>query len=216
MASVYRLDEFEKDLRSVLGRTSDYREIVDEARPFFRQLLGDDQLVPEAYRQPLPDKYAQYLLYKPDDEAFSLVAFVWGPGQTAPVHDHLTWGIVGIWRGKIEEKRYRRKPLGDGQPGSYALEEIRTVQAAQGDISFVYPPDHDIHGVSNPFDDVAITVHVYGTDIGKQQRFIYDLDSADLRPVVTKHANEQPIYSATSFPHVNGLPFHQNFSRDEV
>ncbi|MGG4033127.1 cysteine dioxygenase family protein [Paenibacillus cisolokensis] len=196
----YGLAAFENDLRAILGRASDFRQIIEEARPLFRQLLDDDELVPEAYRQPLPDKYAQYLLYKPEDNVFSVVAFVWGPGQTAPVHDHLTWGLVGVWRGGIEEKRYRRTWIEDGRQEAYKLQEVQTVRASQGDISYVYPPDRDIHGVSNPFDDTAITVHVYGTDIGQQQRFIYDIDSADARPVVTRHANAQPIYAAGALP----------------
>ncbi len=109
-----------------------------------------------------------------EDEAFSVIAFVWGPGQVAPVHDHLVWGLVGIYKGAVEEKRYRRVDHGEAAPRRYTLEEVGTVHATKGDISFVYPPDYDIHGVSNPHSEVAVTIHVYGADIGKQERHIHD------------------------------------------
>jgi len=190
----YGFKDLEADIRTVLARTDDNRIIVDHVRPLLLKILKRDDLLPQSYLQPLPDKYAQYLLYKPEDEAFSVIAFVWGPGQTAPVHDHLVWGVVGIWQGSIEEKRYRRIDHGEAALQRYTLEEVGTVHAVKGDISFVYPPDYDIHGVSNPYHETAVTIHVYGADIGKQERHIHDPVSAHVRHVVTKHDNEEPIY----------------------
>ncbi|ALS21776.1 MULTISPECIES: cysteine dioxygenase family protein [Paenibacillus] len=195
MSTAYGFKELEADIRSVLSRTGDFRTIVDEVRPFLQTLLQSDELLPERYQQPLPHKYAQYLLYKPEDEAFSVIAFVWGPGQVAPVHDHLVWGLVGIYKGAVEEKRYRRVDHGEAAPRRYTLEEVGTVHATKGDISFVYPPDYDIHGVSNPHSEVAVTIHVYGADIGKQERHIHDPATGALRDVVTKHDNDVPIYA---------------------
>lgn len=186
---------FERQVRNALAGQGTFREKIDGVLPHFRELLKDERLVPEEYRRPLPDKYAQYLLYKPEDEAFSIVAFVWGAGQTAPIHDHLTWGLVGVWQGQIEETRYRRIRRNVNGDEAYSLEELSKVRPAAGDISFVYPPDHDIHGVSNPFTESAITVHVYGTDIGKQERNAYDADTSESRRIVTQHRNERPLFS---------------------
>ena len=44
---------------------------------------------PEAFATADPNRYRQYLLYCDPLERFSLVSFVWGPGQKTPVHDHL-------------------------------------------------------------------------------------------------------------------------------
>ncbi|MFC5703901.1 cysteine dioxygenase family protein [Cohnella faecalis] len=194
MGERYDWKRLESSIAGIVSEETDYRAIIDKVRPLLQELLTDDQLLPEHYRKPLPNKYAQYLLYRPENEAFSVIAFVWGPGQTAPVHDHLVWGLVGIYRGSVIEKRYRRFDVGeDGQP-QYAIKEIAEVRADQGDITFVYPPDHDIHGVSNPFDEIAVTVHIYGTDIGKQLRHIHDVATGQSRDVVTRHDNEAPVY----------------------
>ncbi|OUM86826.1 MAG: hypothetical protein BAA01_15455 [Bacillus thermozeamaize] len=186
--------EFDQSLREVLRNATEDKERIEGVRPLLQKLLSVPGLLPPAYRRPHADKYAQYLLYKPEDEAFSVIAFVWGPGQQSPVHDHLVWGLVGMYEGAIVEKRFRR--VDDGSDASRAvLEEIETVTASVGDISFVYPRQADIHQVFNPFDEVAVSIHVYGTDIGKQKRHIYDLETGSIREVITRHDNTRAIYA---------------------
>ncbi|MNI07838.1 hypothetical protein D3C73_608540 [compost metagenome] len=195
MSETYELKQLETDIIDVLEQQDDYRAIIDHVKPLLQKLLTNKHLIPESYQAPLPNKYAQYLLYKPESEAFSVIAFIWGAGQVAPVHDHLVWGLVGVYRGSVVEKRYRRDDHGESAVPRYSIREVAEVTATQGDISFVYPPDYDIHGVANPFDEVAITVHIYGTDIGKQPRHIHDVSTGNYRDVVTKHDNSLPIYS---------------------
>ncbi len=195
MSAAEALREFEQSLREVLVNVDENPKIIERVRPLLEKLLSVPGLLPAKYRQCRPDKYGQYLLYRPEDEAFSVIAFVWGPGQTSPVHDHLTWGLVGMYEGAIAEKRFRR--VDDrSDPDSAVLVEIETVNATAGDITYVYPDEADIHQVFNPFDDVAISIHVYGTDIGKQTRHVYDVKTGVIRDVVTRHDNEQPIYGA--------------------
>jgi predicted metal-dependent enzyme (double-stranded beta helix superfamily) len=191
----YEFKQLEADIDTILKQTSHFRGIIEEVRPFLQKLLTNENLLPVEYQKPLPNKYAQYLLYKPDNESFSVIAFVWGPGQVAPVHDHLVWGLVGLYQGSVIEKRYRRVEHGEAAEPKYSIHEISEITANKGDISFVYPPDHDIHSVSNPFEDIAITIHIYGTDIGKQERHIHDVSTGNSRDVITKHDNLVPIYS---------------------
>ncbi|SDE28661.1 Predicted metal-dependent enzyme of the double-stranded beta helix superfamily [Paenibacillus sp. UNCCL117] len=196
MSHSYGFKQLERDIGVILQETSDHKAIIDKVKPLLEQLLQNKNLIPAPYRTPRPDKYAQYLLYKPDDEAFSVIAFVWGPGQVAPVHDHLVWGLVGLYEGAVVEKRYRREDRGQSAEPRYAIREVGEVTARRGDISYVYPPDHDIHGVSNPFGEPAITLHIYGADIGKQPRHIHDVATGNYRDIITRHDNEAPVYSS--------------------
>src|SRR4051794_29208445 len=102
------ITELEIAIRNILQQTSLEKEIVKQLKPHFDLFLKTKDLLPATYKQPKKNKYSQFLLYKPEDEAFSIVGFVWGSGQTAPIHDHLVWGLVGIYEGAIEETRYRR------------------------------------------------------------------------------------------------------------
>jgi len=183
---------FEKSVRKVLQEAKSEKEIVHQLKPVFQSFIGKEGLVPDHYKIPKKEKYSQYLLYKPEDETFSIVAFVWGPGHTAPIHDHLVWGLVGIYEGAIEETRYRKKQNAED---SNQLEIVDIVIAKQHDISFVCPPNADIHGVRNPFQETAITIHIYGTDIGKQNRHAYQKDPYSIKPIVTPHDNKVPVYS---------------------
>jgi predicted metal-dependent enzyme (double-stranded beta helix superfamily) len=185
------ITELEIAIRNILQQTSLEKEIVKQLKPHFDLFLKTKDLLPATYKQPKKNKYSQLLLYKPEDEAFSIVGFVWGSGQTAPIHDHLVWGLVGIYEGAIEETRYRRVK---GSQGDYTLEKVEVVTAKAQDISYVYPPNADIHSVRNPFAEPAITIHLYGTDIGSQERHIYD-EFASPKNIVTAHENDVPLYT---------------------
>ena len=176
MTSINSFQSFEKTVRKVLKEAKLEKDIVHTLKPYFRSFIETKGLVPNHYKSPKQDKYRQFLLYKPEDEAFSIVAFVWGPGQIAPIHDHLVWGLVGVYEGAIEETRYKK------------------IDNDEQDISFVYPPNADIHGVRNPFDETAITIHIYGTDIGKQNRHSYQKEPYTINSIVTPHDNKAPVY----------------------
>ncbi|MDI3257905.1 MAG: cysteine dioxygenase family protein [Kyrpidia sp.] len=187
------LSIFEEEVRGVLAASHTGADIVEGVRPALRRLLASDEVLPVEWRKPLTHKYGQYLLYQPKDEAFSLIAFVWGPGQAAPIHDHLVWGVIGVFQGEIEETRY--KLVGPGDTEHAPLEPVETVSAAVGDISHVYPPSRDIHRVSNPSSSVtAITLHVYGADIGTRERHIYDPATGRPSTVVTRHDHDEAIF----------------------
>lgn len=189
-----QLIKFEDSVREILKDAITEKDIVERIKPHFQTLLQTKNLLPAKYKKPNSDKYSQFLLYKPEDEIFSIVGFVWGPGQTAPIHDHLVWGLVGIYEGTIEETRYLKVPSAACEQ-DYTLEMIDVVHVNRNDISFVYPPNADIHSVRNPSEQPAITIHVYGTDIGKQQRHIYHHDTHATSDVITVHKNNSPIYN---------------------
>ena len=92
----------EKTMRNVLGdfvdavelvirRVQEPKHTVLAIEPLLRCLLTERDWLKEKYRGPIHTKpYAQYLLYRPADHAFSVVSFVWNPGQGSPIHDHCT------------------------------------------------------------------------------------------------------------------------------
>src|SRR5215469_14613302 len=139
--------------------------------PLLRSLVADRDWLNEKFRRAIPSKaYAQYLLYRPADHAFSLVSFVWNPGYGSPIHDHCTWGVIGQYEGEEEESRFRIL--------NNRLEPIGVTLARPGDVSHVYPPTRDIHQIVNRSARPAISIHIYGGDIGSQRRHVYDPKTA--------------------------------------
>lgn len=126
-------------------------------------------LVPPEQRFGDPAGYRSHVLHVADDGAFSLVALMWLPGQATPIHDHLSWCVVGIHRGEEHETRYRLE--GD----RLVVEGIAT--AGPGTVTGLLPPG-DIHRVTNTSADLSISLHVYGLDLTRRGSSIgrrYDL-----------------------------------------
>ncbi|SEL39267.1 Predicted metal-dependent enzyme of the double-stranded beta helix superfamily [Roseateles sp. YR242] len=144
-------------------------ELLEKLRPHLAALVERDDWLPAAHARPDPDRYRQYPLHVDPEGRFSIVSFVWGPGQATPIHDHLVWGLIGMLRGAEYTQGYRfggpEALVPDGPP----------VRLSPGQVEAVSPRLGDIHRVRNAFDDeVSISIHVYGTDIGRIERHTYD------------------------------------------
>jgi 3-mercaptopropionate dioxygenase len=126
-----------------------------------RCLLLEDRWLAPADRAPGTDTYRQHLLHVSPDRRLSVVALVWLPGQTTPIHDHVSWCVVGVYRGVEREERYDLVEAG----GRRYLRPAGCVLAPRGHIETLVPPDGDIHSVTAAGRETAISIHVYGADI---------------------------------------------------
>ena len=175
------LRRFVLDFAALLARTPSEPEILKTGGDLLKALVGRDGWLPDAYAEPDPDRYRQYLLHCDSLERFCVVAFVWGPGQSTPVHNHTVWGLVGVLRGAETSHRFE---LGGGGliPG-----EVSTLGAGQ--VEAVSPTIGDIHKVSNAGADAAsVSIHVYGANIGAVERATFDAEGRPKR-FVSGYAN---------------------------
>lgn len=178
-----RLTQFVDSVTSLVDSGAGEARIVEGTREAMRQLVSADDWLPEAMAQPHPKYYQQYLLYCDPKERFSVVSFVWGPGQETPVHDHTVWGVIGMLRGGERCRGYRR----EGDALVPAGEELRL---EPGDVEVVSPTVGDIHRVSNAFDDrVSVSIHAYGANIGKVRRHVFDPGTGAAKEFVSGYAN---------------------------
>ena len=92
-------------------------------------------LLPE-HRRGWTDRFRQHILHVAPDGGFSVVAVVWQPGQTTPIHDHVSWCVVGVYEGEEEETRYH---LYEGEGGRFLLED-GTATAEPGEVATLIPP----------------------------------------------------------------------------
>jgi 3-mercaptopropionate dioxygenase len=171
-------NDFVGRVEPVIRAVTEPRDIVLAIEPLLQTLVADRDWLVEKFRRADPSKaYAQYLLYRPADHAFSIVSFVWNPGKGSPIHDHRTWGVIGQFDGEEEETRFR---ISDKR-----LERTGVVIARPGNVSHVYPPSRDIHQIVNRSDKPAISIHIYGGDIGSQRRHAYDPNTAALQEFIS-------------------------------
>lgn len=158
--------------------------ILAHGQKLLADLVASDDWLPERFAQPHPQYYQQYLLHADPLDRLSVVSFVWGPGQKTPVHDHLTWGLVGLLRGRERETVYERQADGSLRPTDSAL-------LRPGQTTAVSPAIGDIHEVANDLDDrVSISIHVYGRNIGRVERHVFEPASGAGKRFVSGYASD--------------------------
>jgi 3-mercaptopropionate dioxygenase len=155
-------------LTELVAQPLDEAQTLARATPLLEQLIAHDGWLPPELAEPHPQFYRQYLLHADPQERFSVVSFVWGPGQATPVHDHTVWGLIGMLRGEEESQPYVLDADGRVVPHG------EPVRLRPGQVEAVSPRLGDVHRVRNVFADrTSVSIHVYGGNIGAVRRSVY-------------------------------------------
>ena len=183
------LERFIAEVTRITAEVPNRIRIIEEIKPRFAELLADRTFLAKQYKQVVPNKFAQYALYRAADRSLSIMSMVVSPGTTTPVHDHLAWGLVGVYEGIQKETIYRRLDRGE-QPGFADLEEVDTRILRPGDITTLLPPDGDIHKIETVSQTPSISIHVLGNDIGCELRHAYNPLQKSVNPFRSGYQNE--------------------------
>ena len=184
MTDIARLRKFVVEATRVIERyRGEEQASVAVIETLLADLVAKDDWLPEEFAAPHPQHYRQYLLYGDPLDRLSVVSFVWGPGQQTPVHDHRTWGVVGVLRGAEIGVNYAKLPDG-------SLQASAPVRLNPGDVTSVSPRIGDIHTIANAYDDrVSISIHVYGGNIGRIHRAVIDPATGAEKDFVSGYSN---------------------------
>src|SRR4029079_8132645 len=158
----------------------------DALRPRFAELLADPDWLPAEYRADAPDSgmgggIGQWLLYRAEDQSLSLFSLVVPPGSETPIHDHLAWGLVGLYRGEQDEEIYARRE------GTLELVERRSL--VPGDLYVLIPPRDDIHRVRTTSPETSVSIPLLTNDTGCVWRHSFDPASGEARPFRSGYVN---------------------------
>lgn len=160
----YTLDRFLAECRESIAKGQCPADYVEAIAPSMYKLLNGDQsfLRPEHYRTD-PDHYARNAIYVDDNDEMSLFALTWLPGQWTPVHDHGTWGVVGVLEGTLEEQNFINTSQQPGRDDDVQLVRGGVILLSPGAVtSFVPNPDH-IHITGNADKERrVVSLHLYG------------------------------------------------------
>jgi predicted metal-dependent enzyme (double-stranded beta helix superfamily) len=181
------LDRFIGDAHAVIADHEDAADRVTLIAPLMRRLLESDKsfLTAQHFRSD-PDHYARNAIHIASDGSLSLFALVWLPGQWTPVHDHGSWGVVGVVQGLLEERAYMAV---DGQIAADTGIRLRrggVILLNPGAVtSFVPNPDH-IHMTGVAADrETCVSLHLYGRNMNSFH--IYDVAAGTRRLIDVPH-----------------------------
>jgi predicted metal-dependent enzyme (double-stranded beta helix superfamily) len=179
--------DFIHGFNSLVSRSGgNEREILQGGDSLLSELVAKDGWLPEKFAQPGLRKYQQYLLHCDPMRRYCVVSFVWGPAQQTPVHDHTVWGLIGMLRGAERSERYAL-----GQP----MRRLDETVLLPGMVERLSPSEGDIHRVSNLYQDqVSVSIHVYGGDIGMIRRHVFDPETGGSAEFVSGYANVHPPF----------------------
>ncbi|WP_027015435.1 cysteine dioxygenase family protein [Comamonas composti] len=182
-------DHFVREFTRVVDEaTGDEAQVLAKGGALLADLVSKDEWLPEQYAQPHPQYYQQYLLHADPDNRFSVVSFVWGPGQKTPVHNHTVWALIGMLRGGERAENFAL-----GEPGQ-PMRALGVDVLSPGMVESLSPTTGDIHRVSNLYEDqVSISIHVYGGNIGRISRHVFDAQSSALKPFISGYSNESEL-----------------------
>jgi 3-mercaptopropionate dioxygenase len=177
---------FVSSVRAAITAASSPEEACEAIRPSFAELLADPNWLPPRYQESAPESgmgggIGQWLLFRSGDGSLSLFSLVVPPDAQTPVHDHLAWGLVGLYRGTQDEEIYA-EPNG-------RLELVERRALVPGDFYALLPPRDDIHRVRTTSPETSVSIHLLTNDTGCVWRHAYDPESGERRPFRSGYVN---------------------------
>jgi len=181
-----RVRELVAAVRERIAASGSPAEAAGAVGPLFAELLADRDWLPPEYQHDAPESgmgggIGQWLLFRSADRSLCLFSLVVPPGSRTPVHDHLAWGLVGLYRGKQDEELYR--------PGDGTLELVKRRPLAAGDYYALLPPRDDVHCVRTTSETTSVSIHLLANDTGCVMRHTYDERTGEARPFRSGYVN---------------------------
>lgn len=192
--------------RRLTAAIADTPTRVEALKPAFAKLLAAEGWLPHEYSSPdftsgMGSGIGQYALYRAEDGSLTLFSLVIPAGAETPVHDHLAWGLIGVYRGRQHETIYRR--LDDGSDETKAVLEVsRTHTMDTGEFYSLLPPLDDIHYVKTVSDEPSVSIHLLANDTACVWRHRFDPSTGDVKPFRSGYSNApcppEPTASSTA------------------
>ena len=175
-----------RDAQAAFGTASSPELACTAFRPRFAELLADPSWLPAKYQERAPESgmgggIGQWLLARASDRSLSLFSLVVPPRAETPVHDHLAWGLVGLYRGTQDEEIFATH--------DERLEVAERRSLAAGDFYALIPPHADIHRVRTTSAVPSVSIHLLTNDTGCVWRHAYDPGTGEVRPFRSGYVN---------------------------
>ncbi len=189
------LNDLHDQINASLAAGGDPAVVIERIKAPFAAFLKRDGWLPEPCRRPIPGKAASYALLRSRDPEYVLFSMVLPAGESTKVHNHLAWGLIGLWQGRQFEVQYRR--VDDGSRPDFAeIVETHRQTLELGDITRLLPPLDDIHIISTLSDTPSISIHLLGNDLGSIPRQLFYPEERRAETFISGYDNVSGIAGA--------------------
>ena len=184
------LRRFVTATETILKEQIEVTERLWHLRRRYIELLNDPTWLPDEFRQPnlnsaMGGGIASWLLYRSEAKDLSLFSLVVPVGAATPVHNHLAWGLVGLYQGEQEEEEFdvdedQTHHHGTPQRAPIKLRARRILK--QGEFYELIPPYNDVHRVRTISSVPSISLHLLANDTGCVVRQKFDPEKGRIEP----------------------------------
>ena len=150
--------------------------VTDASRDAVGRLLAESSrepgFVPDAEMRSLHGGDSTFTILQSDSDGLTLMLAKFSPDAETPVHDHGSWGIACVVKGR---DRYRHFRLRDGK-----VERLYEKELDVGSFVTWPEPPGDIHsqqGIEGP----AWELVLFGKDVTRIPRHYHDLETGKVR-----------------------------------
>jgi predicted metal-dependent enzyme (double-stranded beta helix superfamily) len=166
--------------------SADPRHRMERVAQAMRTLLPGWRIADGRYEQVQPEQsYGSYLLYATPQTGLTVVLDVFAPGQAAVIHQHGVWGVIGCIHGRELETVYAVDASLTSPPVA-----LSTRRLEPGTVVITDPHGRDFHQVECEGSEPSISLHVYGADIGRLARTMWDRETGRYVSFSSGYSNE--------------------------
>jgi predicted metal-dependent enzyme (double-stranded beta helix superfamily) len=186
------LRRFIGSVNEIRQRLSQPGQIVRAIRPHFAALLAATDWLPLQYQEPSPNSgmgsgIGMWLLYRAGDGSLAFSSLVVPAGAQTPIHDHLAWGLVGLYRGEQDEEVFSRRD--DGTQPERAELVLSERQALKPGSFYELLEHNDIHRVRTTSAMTSVSLHLLGNDNGCIWRHRFFPEESRVEPFRSGYVN---------------------------
>jgi predicted metal-dependent enzyme (double-stranded beta helix superfamily) len=189
-----KVKQFVCEVQDIIASTSSIPERLAVLRPLFSQLMVDPHWLPNEFRRTyeqggMGKGIANWLLYRDTGGTLSLSVLVLPHGAATPVHDHLAWGLVGLYVGEQVEEIYQPAAPVHADDHYSDLKLAEKKHLAVGSFYELIPPTGDIHRVITTSQEPSISLHLLGNDVGCILRHRFEPETGAVAPFRSGYTN---------------------------
>jgi predicted metal-dependent enzyme (double-stranded beta helix superfamily) len=178
------MERFIGEVREVVRAGGTEEEVTAKVAERLKGVLGDPGLLTVDQLLVKAGGFTLNRIHVEPGDSFSIGAGIWDVGQCTPVHDHGTWGVIGIFQGSEKEESFHREGP-RAMEGRVRITPSGSRLATAGDVFICCTTDQDVHRVSCASGEPVVGIHVYGGDLAKIPRLRYDPETGEVTPFKT-------------------------------
>lgn len=157
--------DFMAQARELLAAGVD-RESLDAVGRLLATSSQEPGFISEGEMQTLHGSESSFTILQSDADGMTLMLSRFSPEAATPVHDHKSWGVACVVRGRDRYVHWELKPGG-------GVRVLYQKELEPGSVITWLGPPHDIHSQQG-IDGDAMELVLFGRDVTKTERNYYD------------------------------------------